>query len=214
MKPLNWLAILLVFCLFASFAVVACGDDDDDDDDDDNDDSGGDDDDNGPLTTCWDDSTSGLYWFSIYNAIDYGYPVTWDEAVEYCANLTDCENSNWRIPTISELRTLVRECDKTETGGACGVTDDCLSYDNCYDEEVCSGCGYVGPGPNGACWEGPFNGGDEVWSQSLVEDQGDEENPYHWNMIFQNGQIYPGEEINKDDEYGDEPYSRYLLCVH
>ena len=34
MKPLNWLAILLAISLFASFAIMACGDDDDDDDDD------------------------------------------------------------------------------------------------------------------------------------------------------------------------------------
>ena len=33
MKLYSWLAILLAFCLFASFAIVACGDEDDDDDD-------------------------------------------------------------------------------------------------------------------------------------------------------------------------------------
>ncbi|MDP8225574.1 MAG: hypothetical protein P9L99_19595 [Candidatus Lernaella stagnicola] len=44
MKSLNWLAVLLALCLFASVAVVAC-DDDDDDDDNNDDDSAGDDDD-------------------------------------------------------------------------------------------------------------------------------------------------------------------------
>jgi hypothetical protein len=46
MKPANWLAILLALCLFASFAVVACGDDDNDD----NDDGGGGDDDDDDET--------------------------------------------------------------------------------------------------------------------------------------------------------------------
>ena len=44
MKTLNWLAILLVLCLFVSFAVVACGDDDGGDDDDDDDTADDDDD--------------------------------------------------------------------------------------------------------------------------------------------------------------------------
>ena len=42
MKPMNRIVILLAFCLFAVFALVACGDDDDDDSDDD---GGGNDDD-------------------------------------------------------------------------------------------------------------------------------------------------------------------------
>jgi len=61
------------------------------------------------------------------------YNRTWDEAVEYCKNL------GGRLPTISELRTLIQNCPATETGGECGVTDSCLSYTDCRTDP-CIGC--------------------------------------------------------------------------
>jgi hypothetical protein len=59
--------------------------------------------------------------------------INWDEAVEYCKDL------GGRLPTISELRTLIQNCPATETGGECGVTDSCLSSSACRDSS-CDGC--------------------------------------------------------------------------
>jgi uncharacterized protein (TIGR02145 family) len=60
----------------------------------------------------------GLCWSDASN-----YTMRWDEAVTYCEEL------GGRLPTISELRTLIKNCPGAETGGECGVTDECLSSD-------------------------------------------------------------------------------------
>lgn len=146
MKFLNWLAILLALFLFASFAVVACGDDDDDNDnnssDDDDDDGGDDDDDSASDGEVWTDSTTGLMWQN-GDACCFN---TWDESNTYCNQLQWGGYDDWRLPTISELRSLIRGCEATMTGGTCGVTDDCLDGFDCSDD-TCEGCQInTGPG--------------------------------------------------------------------
>ena len=61
------------------------------------------------------------------------------EALEYCKNARDGGFSDWRLPTIDELRTLVVNCPNLEPDGACKVSDKkhCLS-ESCYNEEDCS----------------------------------------------------------------------------
>lgn len=68
--------------------------------------------------------------------------MDWDSAVSYCNNLTACGYSDWHLPTISELRTLIQNCSETVTGGSCEVTDECLalSSSSCFDWDVCQGC--------------------------------------------------------------------------
>lgn len=82
------------------------------------------------------DHSSGLVWSSKTS-------TSWDmlDAEDYCENLTEGGISDWHLPTISELRTLIVDCPATEPGGECGVTDDCLSKEECLTEKICS-CGY------------------------------------------------------------------------
>ncbi|HPA57923.1 MAG TPA: hypothetical protein PLT70_10895, partial [bacterium] len=61
------------------------------------------------------------------------------EASKYCRNM------GGRLPTISELRTLIKNCSDTETGGACNVTQDCLSLKDCRNE-ACDGCSSASDG--------------------------------------------------------------------
>ncbi len=162
--PSFWVVLSVLACFSFGFVLSGCGrggDDDDDDDDDggsyDDDDAGGDDDDvSGELT--WQDPPS-------------SDSMTWEEAIEYCETLSFDGHDDWRLPTISDLRSLIRGCDATELGGACGVTDGCTEYD-CWNDP-CAGCEYLeGPGEGGAYW--PDGMSVEIdwwyWSSSPVTD--------------------------------------------
>lgn len=94
---------------------------------------------------AWYDSASGLSW----EIFPIGGYTDWDSAVEYCDTLTLCDHDDWRMPTISELRSLIRGCADTETSGECGVTDDCLGV-SCWSAAVCQGC--EGGGPDLGCF--------------------------------------------------------------
>ena len=90
--------------------------------------------------------------------------MIWDEAKTYCLNL------GGRMPTISELRTLIKNCPGTVTDGECGVTDDCLiSYpdtDSC-DNDACLECIY---GNYGKGIYSVFGDESYFWSSSKVAD--------------------------------------------
>jgi hypothetical protein len=74
------------------------------------------------------------------------------DAIEYCAVLDLGGRTDWRLPSIGELRSLVRGCAAIENGGACGVTDACLGIE-CWDQ-ICYGCGESGgPGADGCYWD-------------------------------------------------------------
>ena len=86
----------------------------------------------------WEDPASGLIWSSSSNAL------VWENAVDFCDNLTEGGFSDWRLPSINEARTLIIDCIETMIGGRCGVTDNCLSSD-CLDYS----CGLCEPQADG-----------------------------------------------------------------
>jgi len=136
---------------------------DDDDDATDDDDDATDDDDNTTDEEVWTDSTSGLMW-QVTSTVG---TMNWSNAKSHCQGLGLDGHSDWRLPTISELRSLIRGCDDTETGGDCGVTDECLDS-SCLDSP-CDGCS-SGGGPAGGCyWPSEMEGTCSwYWSSSAV----------------------------------------------
>src|SRR3989338_9138648 len=91
--------------------------------------------------------------------------MTSRQAIQHCENLAYANFSDWRVPTIRELRTLVRGCPDIEIGGACPVYS---GPDVDWNGDCTNGCPEAsGPGDNG-CYmtisvQGPCGG---TWSSS------------------------------------------------
>ena len=74
------------------------------------------------------------------------------KAVEYCENLVLAGADDWRLPTIDELRTLVRGVSTTMTGGKCPTSESCTDQDSCNKDKdnkhgfgnSCLGCNALG----------------------------------------------------------------------
>ena len=49
--------------------------------------------------------------------------MKWNDAVAYCKNLNEGGYSNWRLPNIDELRTLIQNHSGTQSGGSCPISE-------------------------------------------------------------------------------------------
>jgi hypothetical protein len=133
------------------------------------------------VTDCvgpdvWFDETSALCW---QNPPELA-PLLAATAVDYCDGLQLGGHADWRLPDISELRSLIRGCPTTALGGACGVTATCTGIE-CEDDEDCAGCGFQGgPAADGCYWDAALSGPCSVpaWSSSP------EVNDYVWAIAF------------------------------
>jgi Protein of unknown function (DUF1566) len=185
---------------------VPSGDDDDtaDDDDDDGDDDTADDDDTESVDKTWTDPTSGLMWQT-------WTPDTWTpdtprletgtyaEAKEMCNGLIYANFGDWRLPSISELRSIVRGCPDTETGGACEVTDECSFHSNDCNIGDCDNCPEKdGPYTNNNCYwpkeidildasygEQYGHNCDIYWSSTIAPNEPE----YAWYLNFRSAEI-------------------------
>jgi len=118
---------------------------------------------------AWTDPTTGLTW----QTGSYATNVDAAEAIAYCTDLVLAGISDWRLPSISELRTLLRGCPDTEAGGACHETDECPGVgSDCYDGQACMGCEWMkGPGKAGCYWPPEMDGlCDWYWSSTPSDD--------------------------------------------
>lgn len=130
------------------------------------------------------DPTSGLCWQHppLESNLD------WSSSMAYCEGLDLGGHGpgSWHLPTISELRSLIRGCPASETGGACGITDDCLGT-GC-ELGMCLEClTWEGPGTGGAYW--PTDLGVPVtlsWSASTHAD----DSSLAWEVDFSRGGIF------------------------
>ncbi|MBO4697985.1 DUF1566 domain-containing protein [bacterium] len=143
------------------------------------------------------DSSTGLMW----SEVNYG--VDWNDAEAYCGSFSKNGFDDWRLPTISEIRTLVQNCEGTVSGGACGVTDECLN-ESCWSEDLCSSCTALDDIDGGDLPENYYsklgdNYGITLWSSSASD-----ESDYVWALSFSNGGV------NSHGKTG----SGSVRCVH
>jgi hypothetical protein len=132
-----------------------------------------------PEPDPWHDPDTGLTWQNPPSDVRMDDPVT------YCATLSHDGLTDWRVPTIDELRTLVRGCSATEPSGSCNVEEaGCLAL-ACRDA-TCAGCaGNAGPA-KGCYWPDGLKGEcASTWSSSLVEDN----EPHAWHVDFTSGGV-------------------------
>lgn len=132
----------------------------------------------------WTDLTTNLMWQN-----PPGEEVTsWAAAKAYCSGLSLAAHTDWRLPSIDELRTLIRGCPFTEHGGDCNISeDDCLSF-SCRDDS-CDGCDTL-PSPAGlGFWPSEILGDCYWhWSSSALLDPGYGNDC--WFIYFPNGGVY------------------------
>jgi hypothetical protein len=149
-------------------------------------------------TAVWTDPITGYMW---QNGATVGSD-TYDQsdAASYCAGLSwGGYDSGWQLPDIDQLRSLIRGCADTQTGGACGVTDSCLDA-SCLNA-ACFACTCCGPGPGGAFWPPEITGNlIWYWSSSPVEDPGCD-CVWWWTVDFYNGYGDGGDVEESENEY-------------
>ena len=123
------------------------------------------------VTPCI-DSSSTYIWSAMSSE-----SKSWDDAYNYCNSRTEGGYS-WRIPKISELRTLVQNCSSSQADGSCQISEECLDYiDECL--AGCSSCTYDSTGTYSK-----FGKGDTLWSSSV------ETNNYMWTLDFKDASFY------------------------
>lgn len=128
----------------------------------------------------WVDESTGLVWQNppLDNRVYY------ENATAYCDGLELEGHDEWRLPTLSELRSLIRGCPLTVTGGDCQLADDCLTVE-CYEGEACNGCASgEGPGLDGCYWDETLVGEcGYYWSSTHSL-------PEAWQVYFHRGSFF------------------------
>ena len=146
---------------------------------------------NGTLT----DLVTGLHWQEIGSPTQMG----WALAASYCEdNTAGLPGDGWRLPSISELRSLIRGCEGTvveaDSPVVCDVSDECPQYVPPCWLDSCDGCQpYGGPSSAGCYWDPLVGNGtsgkcDWYWSSTLVEPYGHEA----WGVAFFIGALTSG----------------------
>ncbi len=98
--------------------------------------------------------------------------MTVEAALLYCEeNKGELPGLGWRLPNVTELRSLVRGCPATETDGVCGLTESCTAFESCWSTDCWSTC-MLGDGPGGCYRETALEGScSAAWSMDGVDDQ-------------------------------------------
>lgn len=129
----------------------------------------------------WYDAAHGRCWERADSELA---PDGWS-ALSDCEHLTLAGYDDWVLPSIDDLRSLIRGCAETETGGGCPVGGGSAMDDW---TEACEGCvPDDGPGPDGCYWPDEIDGNCDswYWSASQLPDNA----TFVWNAHFADAAI-------------------------
>jgi len=143
---------------------------------------------------CWQDppSASGMNWYKATGTLNSDYNP--GESTDYCADGTWGGFTNWQVPDIDELISLLRGCkDGIETGdlslSSCTMQPfDCAQSDSCTYVISCELCeNNQGPGSAGCYCNAELSGSCLVyWSSTSYTNDPD----YAWIVDFACGVCY------------------------
>jgi len=136
------------------------------------------------TANVYSDPETGLMWQNI-NPLE----KSWDEADSYCESLELGGFSDWRVPTINDLKTLIKGCASTIE--ECNVSDSCRSKYSCWEGDKCSCPDSGGPAEQGFYWDsGTWEYfGDQQGSFWSSSKRSDSTGGYSWYVRFNNGSI-------------------------
>lgn len=142
----------------------------------------------------WEDPDTGLMWQRDPPA-DF---VSWTAATAYCDTVVLAGYDDWHLPSISELRTIIRDCPGTVTDGDCWITNECPVSDCSSDD--CYACVH-GDGPAEGCFSAPelLKPCEHYWSATFLPESPDRA----WAVGFAGGFIYKPRIV----------YSFHVRCV-
>jgi len=104
--------------------------------------------------------------------------MNWDDAVNYCRNLSEGGFTDWRLPTISELKTTIKNCQSGSS--SCRISDSCLSS-SCHS----SSC-YCNLRANNGGYYSKLGDGIWLWSSSTNSGKAD----FAWCVNFRDGHVF------------------------
>ena len=88
----------------------------------------------------WIDTAHKLMWQNSFDEEEGGYwVISRKESEGYCDELELAEYDDWRMPSLYELKTLIRNCPATEPEGECELSETCADWETCYSD-ACDGC--------------------------------------------------------------------------
>lgn len=143
------------------------------------------------------DPNTGLCW---QNPPDVHY-MDWQQATDYCNDLATGGFTDWRMPDIDELISLLRGCNDGIAGEAHTLSNctmipaGCATTDSCEEYASCGQCEYYdGPAPDGCYWISGLSGScnNAYWSSSTEAGNG----VTPWFALFGNGSVHGYGTIN------------------
>lgn len=144
------------------------------------------------------DSTTGLTWSALSSS-----KIGINEAVNYCSTYSEAGLSGWRLPTINELRTLIKNCKSTMPNGSCPVSEPNCLGEGCFETLSCDRCHWAQYNDDfDEIGRSIMGDDDKLLSSSSYDD-------YFAGVDFRLGNI---EKIRKTDTNGKEN-SLYVRCV-